>query len=500
MINRLQILLCLLLVGSAIAAQSLPSQNGDTSGIRNSRLVSSYVKGINSKADRLNQKLDKYSAKALAKAKKQEDLIIRKLTRKDSLKAIAVFGNAEEQYKQLEQRLQKVVSLQQYVPSLDSLSLSIKFLQENFQLLSRANKTQQKLKDAMGKVTSLEQRFQKAEEIKIFLRERKKILKDQLQSLGFAKQLKKLSKGSYYYQAKISEYREILKNHKRAEKKVMELLTKTKIFRDFITKNSFLARLFPIPVDNPSSFGGAGGGIAGSGFAGLQTRMQVSSFIQQAGFSGPNAVSQMQQNISDAQAQLTDLRNKIAQLGGAGGDDLDMPDFIIKSLKTKPFFKRLEYAANFQTQKANRFFPNTSDAGLSVGYRTGEKSVVGIGINYKLGLGNGWNNMKLTHEGIQFVSYVDWKIFFSKKAGREGTGNFWLSGGYEQNFKARFKRVDELKNLNAWQQSLLLGVSKTVPLKTKFFKNTKFRLLWDCLAFKQVPKTKALLFRVSYNF
>jgi hypothetical protein len=273
MINRLQILLCLLLIGSAIAAQSLPRQNGDTSIIRNSRLVSSYVKGINSKVDRLNQKLDKYSAKALAKAKKQEELIIRKLTRKDSLKAIAVFGNAEEHYKQLEQRLQKVVSLQQYVPSLDSLSLSIQFLQQNFQLLSRGNETQQKIKDAMGKVTSLEQRFQKAEEIKIFLRERKKILKDQLQSLGFAKQLKKLSKGSYYYQAKISEYKEMLKDHKRVEKKVIELLTKTKVFRDFITKNSFLTKLFPIPGNNPSSFGGAGGGIAGSGFAGLQTRM-----------------------------------------------------------------------------------------------------------------------------------------------------------------------------------------------------------------------------------
>jgi hypothetical protein len=53
--------------------------------------------------------------------------------------------------------------------------------------------------------------------------------------------------------------------------------------------------------------------------------------------------------------------------------------------------------------------------------------------------------------------------------------------------------------MNAWQQSGLIGISKVVSVKSKFFKNTKLQLLWDFLSYQQVPQNQAIVFRVGYN-
>ena len=68
------------------------------------------------------------------------------------------------------------------------------------------------------------------------------------------------------------------------------------------------------------------------------------------------------------------------------------------------------------------------------------------------------------------------------------------------NYKSVFRNIDELKGLDAWQASGLVGLSKVVSLKTKFFKKTKLQLLWDFLSYRQVPRTPSSVFRVGYNF
>jgi len=46
----------------------------------------------------------------------------------------------------------------------------------------------------------------------------------------------------------------------------------------------------------------------------------------------------------------------------------------------------------------------------------------------------------------------------------------------------------------------LIGISKMVSLKTKFFKKTKLQLLWDFLSGDQLPIAQPILFRVGYSF
>ena len=287
-----------------IHAQPTAQAQDDT--LHSPKLPSTYLDNISSKAASLEQKLDKKATKALRQLQKQEDRIKSKLAKKDSLKAAAVFGNAQQQYDQLEQKLTAKTSLQQYIPSLDTLSTSLKFLQQNPHLLSSGKDVQQKLQDATGKVQSLQTQLQYAEDVKKFLKELRQYLKDQLANLGFAKELKKINKQVYYYSAQVSEYKALLKDHRKAEKKALELLSKAKLFQNFMRKNSMLASLFRLLGDP------ADPATQQASLAGLQTRAQVSGMIQQqitAG--GPNAQQQLQQNLQGAQTQLNELKNKL---------------------------------------------------------------------------------------------------------------------------------------------------------------------------------------------
>ena len=439
-----------------------------------------FAASIKKKADKLEDKLVQKSIKLLSSMQSQEEKIYKKmLSGKDSLIAKSKLAELKDKYASLKNNLKNpaiVSKATTYLPKLDSLSTSLKFLD--------ANGIGGKVKDALAMTTALQDKFQQAEEIKKFIKERKELLKQQLEKLGMLKQLKKINKQVYYFSQQISEYKNILDDPKKIEKKALELLAKTKFFQDFMRKNSMLASLFRMPGDpNDPAY------VAS--LAGLQTRVQVNNLIQQQlGAGGPSAQQQFQQNIQAAQAQLQELKNKVLKFGGGSSDDVMPEGFRKNDMKTKTFLQRLEYGANIQSQKATNFFPVTSDIGLSAGYKLNDKSIIGIGASYKLGWGRGWNHIRLTNEGLGLRTYLDWKI----------KGSFWISGGYEQNYKTAFSDFSQLRDKNAWQKSGLIGISKVISLKTKLFKKTSIKLLWDFLSYNQIPRTQPVIFRVGYNF
>jgi len=479
--------LSLILIGGLLlvsfCAQSQDEQEVTDQVQMSPKLLSKYLDEASGKSQKVQEKLNKETDKALRELQDLEGRMQKKLNRIDSAKAKEVFGNIKDKYQSLEEKL-KQNKLTHYAASIDTLSTSLNFLDQELPLLSQAKETKEKLSQALSKVNALKSQFNKAEDIKAFIKERKQYLKEQLSKLGFAKELKKLNKQAFYYSQQINEYKELLKDHRKAGKKALELLSKTKPFRDFMRKNSQLASLFRLPGDPNDP-------VTQASLAGLQTRAQVNNLIQQQlAIGGPGAQQQFQQNIQAAQSQLNQLKDKMMKLGQSS-TDMEMPEgFKPNNQKTKTFLQRLEYGTNIQSQKANGYFPVTSDIGLSVGYKLNEKSLLGIGASYKMGWGQNFRNINITHQGVGLRSFIDWKL----------KGSFWMSGGYEMNYRNEFNRVAELKNLNAWQESGLLGVSKVVSLKTKFFKKTRIQLLWDFMSYQQIPQTQPLLFRIGYGF
>lgn len=485
MYYRIAVIIFLSLLAASAKAQEVHTPDSSINKLLTS--PEKYIASVSSKANSLEQKLDKKSEKAIAQLKKQEEKIIRKLQKIDSSAAKQLMENAAARYQQLEEKLKNPGKLSQYIPRLDSLGTSLNFLNQNSQLLSNAKEVKDKLQEAMKKMDELKAQLQKAEDIKQFLKERKQYLKEQLNKFGFAKELKKINKEIYYYSEQVNAYKEILKDPKKIEKKALELLSKTKLWKDFFAKNSMLASLFPMPAGNSGMYS-----ATQTGFAGLQTRSQIASYFQQTSYlASATTQRQLQNNIGSAQGQVDGLRNRMTQLVNSGSSDIaDIPDFSPNAQKTKSFFKRLVYGTNIQSSGSSRYLPGQADIGLSIGYKLNDKSVIGFGGSYKMGFGNGWDRIKFTNEGVSIRSYIDWKI----------KGSLWISGGYEQNYQRVFLTIGVLRDIDQWQQSGLIGLTKTVSLKTKFFKNTKFQLLWDFLSYKQIPVRKPIVFRIGYSF
>ncbi|MES1222241.1 MAG: hypothetical protein ABUT20_42490, partial [Bacteroidota bacterium] len=367
-------LLPLLIVMLTLVRTSCLSQDSAHQSI--AAIPSKYFDKIFRKADHFNDKLDKTTGKALLQLEKRQEKLRRKLYKIDSVAAKNIFTDADARVKTLEQKLQNPKGLTQYIPFLDTLKTSLKFLDKNKALLADAKGVEGKLGESMNKVKGLEDQLQKAEEVKLFLKQQKQFLKDQLLKFGFAKQLTKLNKDVYYYSQQVNEYKETIKDPEKIERKAIDILSRTELFQDFMQKNSMLASLFRMPgndANDPAYL---------QSLAGLQTRSQVNALIQnQIGNAGPGAMQQVQANISEAQNALQQLKGKVEKYG-SGANDGDIPDFKPNNQKTKTFLQRLEYGSNMQTQKTNSLFPVTSDIGLSVGYKINDKSVIGIGASY----------------------------------------------------------------------------------------------------------------------
>jgi len=433
---------------------------------------------VSKKVSKLEDKIVVKTEATLHRLQRQEEKIYRKqLSTKDSILARTRLSEIQSKYKELEEKLKNPSSVigRSYLPHLDTLKTAFKFLDQQGVTKNVTN--------ALSGIESFEGKLHQAEEIKKFIAERREQLKQELEQLGLVKELKKYNKELFYYSEQLKEYKAILSDPKKIEKKAIELLSKTKLFQDFMRKNSLLASLFRMPGDpNDPAY------IAS--LAGLQTRVQVNSLIQQqVSAGGANGMQQFQNNMQAAQSQLNQLKNKMSQYGGGSSDDIMPQGFKPNNQKTKSFFKRLEYGTNVQTQKAQSYFPVTSDLGLSVGYRLNDKSVVGIGASYKLGLGTGWRNISISQQGAGLRSYIDWKL----------KGSFWMSGGYEMNYRTVFNSIAQLQDMSAWSHSGLIGLSKIVDVKSKFFKKTKLQLLWDFMSYEQVPRTQPVVFRIGYT-
>ncbi len=437
-----------------------------------------FIGSITERFSKLDKQIISKTQKTLTKLKKQEYKIYRKLYKKDSVAAKQFLVDSKLKYAELESKLKQGSSndLKEFFPAYDTLKNTLSFLSKDIKAdnpLAKNILESKKVSEALGS------RIQVANEIKKQLKQRKEMLTQRLQQFDFAKDLKKLSKEMFYYQEQLKEFKSILKDPKKIEQKAIATLRNSKAFQEFMKKNSMLAKLFRVP-DNYGS---------PESLAGLQTRASIDGLLATrfAG-AGVNPREYMQGQMNQARTELNKLKGKLKKISSGNSSDLEMPEnFKPNNQKSKSFLKRLEYGANFQTQRPNNLLPVTSDLALSIGYKLNDKSVVGIGASYKLGLGSGIENIKLTSEGAGLRSFIDLKL----------KGSFWITGGYEQNYYQGFRNFQQLENIDMWKQSALMGLTKRIKLKNK--KGSQIQLLYDFMHNKNGIKTQPLVFRINYS-
>lgn len=323
-------------------------------------------------------KISRSTEKYLNKLSRQEKKLKKKLLKKDSLLAQSLFGDIDDRYRKLKNNTDKVGRYTSvYSGHLDSLTTAIGFVKHTN--LSESGNTQQ-IDKLLGHYKELQGKLNTTDHIRKQLLIRQQLLKEQFQKLGMIKELTKFRKEVYYYQAQVREYKEVIENPNKIEVKLMEMVTKLPQFKSFFARNSQLGQLFSLS---------GGSSVSTVSLQGLQTRSSVNQLLVNRFGTGTQTIQQLQQTIHGAQPNLKTLKEKISQYSkgslGSSSDEMDIPDFKPNNQKTKSFKDRLEFGTNFQTVKSSRFFPSTSDIGLSIGYKLNDKSMIGVGSAYKMG-------------------------------------------------------------------------------------------------------------------
>ncbi len=469
-------LVCILTLPVATAAQDSLLQ-------KSQELPGKYFQQITEKSRKYERLVEKRTEKALERMMRQEQKLQAKLMKVDSLAAKNIFTNSLDSMRGLQSRLKSKTQVitgalnGQAGSYLDSLSGTLGFLKDAKGLLGKAGDAKAKLGKSMDQVAALKSKLQQAEQVRNYIRERRNLLKSELgKYTGMTKDLQKINKEAYYYAQQLKEYQTVFKDRKKAEAKAMELLQKLPAYKDFMARNTQIARLFNLTA--------GGGANVEQQLEGLQTRAQVEQLIQErVGGGGPNASQAIRQQMEAARSQMDELKKNFPDLDNAA----EMPDFKPNEMKTKSFLSRLEFGSNVQFQRSNQFFPTTGDFAGQVGYKFSKNGIAGLGASYKLGMGTGFNNIRFSHQGMGIRSFADYKL----------KGTFFVNGGFEFNYNPNFNNPNQYTNAQYWTRSALLGIAKKYKINNKLKGN--MTLLYDFLHNSQVPRTDPVKFRVGYN-
>ncbi|WP_142687374.1 hypothetical protein [Chitinophaga polysaccharea] len=442
----------------------------------------------------LSARLKRQQLKLITKLRSVEIKAGSQLKEVDSIAAMNYLQRTNEVYGKLLEKFNRAGNTgadgvaEPYIPRLDSLQCLVNFL-------GAGSEGKEHVTRALKNIGGLKSDWLRGESIKSFLAERGMTLKglqEQYPQLGSIKgAVAKYSKELVYYRDRLSNWKEELNKPANWEATALKALNKVPVFQKFLRENSQLASLFGMQTNTAPD-------MVAIAMNGMQTRATLQTLLQER--LGPAAANLEQQLASQAAAPgagFTDIRNKITSLRSAGMMDDDasaMPSSGKNNQRTKPFLKRLEYGFDLQTGKRSAYqFPASNDLALSLGYRLNDRLVTGVGVAYKFSLGEAWNKLNLTHDGIGLRSYLDWKLTAAGKGNNVLFGNIWISGGLEQNYLARFESIAALRNL-AWQTSGLVGVSKKIRYRKK---TAKLQLLWD---FLHPAGNRSVVFRWGYTF
>lgn len=443
--------------------------------------ISRTVQKLERKYSSLESKIIKATRKSLDRLKRNEKKIIRQGHSQDTVAANSI-SQSSLLYDDLLNRI-SVDSLSgmqnqhnEYLPVLDSIQTSLAFLESHQNIYPGLVPGRGDLKNIQQQVKRLDARVQVGFSVKNILKNREAELKSRLGNTNVGKYLKMYNRGAYYYQEQIKAYKEALNNSQKLEEKIIALVRDQPGFKDFMSRNSQLGALFRLP----------GSATPQMLPAGLQSRTDLLTGMVSRLGSGGDIQQIIDQGTQLAQGELQKLKNQVGSFGNESSDMI-IPDFKPNSQRVKSLWKRLEFGFNIQSLRANLLLPATSDLTITAGYKVNDKSTIGVGVGYKLGWGSGLDNIKISNQGLSLRSYIDIKL----------KGSVWLSGGYEGNFQREFASVSQLKELNDWQRSGLIGVTKKYKIGKK---SGNLQLLWDFLSTQQVPQTTPLKFRVGYVF
>jgi hypothetical protein len=422
-----------------------------------------YVKDVEQRMQKVQKDFESKLNKKKAKILKEEQRIYGLFSKVDS--SLGEFGN---------KLIRKIVPLkgQTYLPLFDSLTTS-------FNLMKKLNLAEnEQVESSLNVLRGVEKNFEQAQFFHDQMNSRIQMLKEKLLKVGKINELKNLQEMVYYYKQQLNEYKSMLDKPDVIISKTLQVFQRSKVFKDFFARNSQLGQMFMIP--------GSSGWEEFSGNSNLQTINATSKLLKEkVGIDTKTFLSQKQNGANSSESVMNDL-SIITQLKQK--EDSALFAFIKPNrMRDQALIKRIEFGVNAQTKRSG-YFPATIDFAATASYKLSDRKSFGLGLSYKLGLGTLFKDVEISHQGLGLRSFVDMKW----KAGLS------VTGGYELNYLTEIKSIAGLKELSAWQQSGLVGISRRFKASGKLDGNVQ--LLWDFLSYRQIPRSQPFVFRFGYTF
>ncbi|HAL52336.1 MAG TPA: hypothetical protein DCP78_08955 [Sphingobacterium sp.] len=290
--------------------------------------------------------------------------------------------------------------------------------------------------DYSGKIAGLQGKLNAQQQVKDLIRQRMQSLEQMAAGAGIPG-LQGIQKEVYYAQEKMKAWRGLADDPDAAEEKAMEYLQGIEGFESYIGNNK----------------NGLGSGLSAADLQnmGYQTKGQVQQMLSEK-FGNLQVVQQaMQGQIKDFSNQLGKVTDKVKEAGNPAREArqglqeakatkdklkrIEKPAFHKNPERGKPFWQRLEPQYNFQTTRAtpDGLRPAMVELGAGVAFKHTPSLSYGIGIAASIGLGQDWQHIRLSYEGISTRVYADWKLLYG----------FSLQTGYERAFRPQDRAYPE---------------------------------------------------------
>lgn len=481
-------LLCMLMI--CLAASKAWAQ--DTVPVISLLLQQKYAALVESKLERWNEQTEKHTLKALNGMVRQEQKMQEKIAKVDSLLAKKLFAYSIDSLQKFKAYITgQLASWQKgprsYIPYMDTLKQALTFLSKAKEITSPARQMQEQIESSLNAVSSIESKLSSIENLEHYMAGRQQLLRQQLKQYPqLANNLKRINKQAYYYSAQIKQIKQTLQDPSKIEETVLRAVGKLPAFQQLLQRNAALSGLFTSPAVFPHLLQGGSIPIVN----GLPSRASLQTFVQSIPSTGTADVAQhIKQQLPDLASGLDQglhqLQNRLNKAGG--GNNKTLPDFKPNSQRTKPLWKRLEYKTDVQFGKSVRYLPATAAVAAGLGYKLNDKSTVGTGMSYTMGLGSGWKNIRFSTQAIGLRTYITWKL----KKGLD------IQGGTEWNYMLQLNGQLQLRRSASLQQNALLGLHKSYAAGRKLKGN--IQVLYDFLHNKHLPGSQPVLFRFGYS-
>jgi hypothetical protein len=435
--------------------------------------------------EKFNKKVEQQQKKLLARLEKKEKKFIKNLKKKDSA-AHARIAQDQRSFKSIRKKAKPDSSAlygstaKKANGTMDSLKKVKNFIQDKKKKLEENAHV---VGEGKGGASPSDDYEAKIAEQKAKLNYRKYIGEQINQRTALIKQIKSSLKGKvkgfagidkhvFYSNAKVASYKKIMDDPSLAEDKAFEFLQGQEGFDKYLQDGD----------------GSALNGMSGSQLEkmGYQTKQQLTANLNKK-FGGSlggiqQSVSKQVQQFNDKTKKLSDAKNKVNKAKQAKNSAkhakqsaknlkssarIDKPTFKVNPMRGKPLSQRIEKQINWQTTRATiDGKPAVFQFSLMAGFRQTQKLTYGIGVAPAIGLGNGWNDIHFTFQGIGFRTYITWQWQY-------GIGAY---AGYERLYnRAAFLDTKEISKLppkphnqKEFSESMLIGLTKQYHVSDKW--------------------------------